>query len=169
MAGRRLQLLPGEEVLVDIRPHWSYVSAPLVLSLAVVAVGIALDVGFPHTSVALHWVEGGVVAVPCAWLAVRVVRWRTTGLVLTPLRLIEYWGVVSRRQWEIRMSRIESTRVVQSPLRRLVGTGRLELAFRVDDEDVVRWIEDVRKPVILQRIVHRRMAPPADPGVGPRY
>jgi len=166
LAGRRLQLLPGEEVLVDIRPHWSYVSAPLVLSLAVVAVGIALDVGFPHTSVALHWVEGGAVAVPCAWLAVRVVRWRTTGLVLTPHRLIEYWGVVSHRQWEIRLSRIESTRVVQSPLRRLVGTGRLELAFRVEDEDAVRWIEDVRKPVILQRIVNRRMAPPPDPGVG---
>ena len=27
--------------------------------------GVALDVGFPHTSVALHWIEGLVVAVPC--------------------------------------------------------------------------------------------------------
>jgi hypothetical protein len=166
LAARRLQLLPGEEVLVDIRPHWSYLSGPLVLSLAAVAIGIALDVGIPHTSVALHWVEGAVVAVPCAWLAVRVVRWRTTGLVLTPLRIVEYWGVVSRREWEIRLSRIESTRVVQSPFRRLVGTGRLELVYWVEDEDEVRWIEDVRKPVILQRIVNRRMVPPPDPGVG---
>jgi uncharacterized membrane protein YdbT with pleckstrin-like domain len=74
--------------------------------------------------------------------------------------------VVSRREWEIRLSRIESTRVVQSPFRRLVGTGRLELVYWVEDEDEVRWIEDVRKPVILQRIVNRRMVPPPDPGVG---
>ena len=102
MAVQRLQLLPGEEVLVDIRPHWSYLSGPLVVSIVVIAIGVALDVGIHHTSVGLHWVEGLVVAVPCAWLAVRVVRWRRTSLIVTSARVLEQWGVMSRRQSEVK-------------------------------------------------------------------
>lgn len=162
MAVPRLQLLPGEEVLVDIRPHWSFLTGPLVVSLAVVALGVALDVGIPHTSVRLHWVEGLVVAVPCLWLAVRVVRWRTTGLVLTPYRIIELWGVGSRHQSETRLAEIVSIVAVQSLPRRIIGTGRLELEIRGEDE--VRWIDDVRKPVILRRVVNRRLRPHPEPG-----
>ena len=157
---QRLQLLPGEEVLVDIRPHWSYLSAPLVVSLIVIAVGVTLDVGFPHTSVALHWVEGLVVAVPCVWLAARVVRWRMTGLVLTSFRVIEQWGTMSRRQADVRLSAIMSVTVEQSLFRRILGTGRIELELWDDDE--IRRLEDVRKPVILQRVINRRLRPRPD-------
>lgn len=165
MAAHRLELLPGEEVLVDIRPHWSCLSGPLAVSLVVIGIGVALDVGVPHTSVVLHWVEGLVVAVPCLWLAERVVRWRTTGLVLTSFRLIEQWGVLSRHHSETRLADIESVSAVQSLGRRLIGTGQLELQIRGLDE--LRVIDDVRKPVILRRVINRRLRPP-EPGPGPR-
>jgi hypothetical protein len=160
LAVQRLQLLPGEEVLVDIRPHWSYLSAPLAVSLVVIAVGVALDVGFPHTSVALHWVEGLAVAVPCVWLAARVVRWRMTSLILTSFRIIQQWGTVSRRQVDIRLSAIVSVTVVQSLFRRMLGTGRIELELWDDEE--IRYLDDVRKPVILQRVINRRLRPRPD-------
>jgi len=54
------------------------------------------------------------VAVPCLWLAVRVIRWRTTSLTLTSARLIERWGPVSRRQADTPLNRITSVAVVQS-------------------------------------------------------
>ncbi len=157
MAAHRLQLLPGEEVLIDIRPHWSCLSGPLVVSFVVIGIGVALDVGLPHTSVAMHWVEGLVVAVPCLWLAVRVVRWRTTSLVLTSLRLIEQWGVFSWRHSETRLAEIESVTAVQSFGRRLIGTGQLELEVRGFDE--LRVLDDVRKPIILRRVINRRLRP----------
>ena len=157
MAVRRIRLLPGEKVLVDIRPHWTYLSGPLVVSSLAIAVGVLLDVALPHTSVALHWVEGSVVAVPCVWLAIRAVRWRMTRLVLTSERIIEQWGVVARRQSETALSAIAAVTVVQSPLRRVVGTGRLEVETWEHDE--IRWIEDVRKPVIFQRVINRRLLP----------
>jgi uncharacterized membrane protein YdbT with pleckstrin-like domain len=157
LAAHRLDLLPGEQVLVDLKPHWSFLTAPLLVSLAVIAVGVALDVGIPHTSVALHWVEGSVVAIPCAWLVVRVVRWRTSSLILTSLRLVEQWGVASRRQAETQLSRIVSVVVVQSLVRRIIGTGRLE--FEILGEEEIRWLDDVRKPVILQRVITRRLRP----------
>ncbi len=161
MAAHRLQLLPGEEVLIDIRPHWSYLSGPLVVSLVVIAIGVALDVGLPHTSVPVHWVEGLVVAVPCLWLAVRVIGWRTTSIVLTSSRIIEQWGLFSRHQSETRLNEIESVMAVQSFGRRLIGTGQLELEIRGFDE--LRVIDDVRKPVILRRVINRRLRPPEAP------
>jgi uncharacterized membrane protein YdbT with pleckstrin-like domain len=165
LAVHRLQLLPGEEVLVDMKPHWSFLSAPLAIAAVVIAIGVALDVGIPHTSVARHWIEGSVVALPCLWLAVRVVRWRMTSLVLTSIRLIEQWGVLTRHESEIMLSHIVSVTVVQSLFRRVIGTGRLELEITGDDE--IHWIDDVRKPVILRRVINRRLPPfPSDLDLG---
>ena len=157
MAGRRLELLPGEAVLVELRPHWSFLSGPLFASLATIAVGVSLDLALPHTSVELHWVEGAVVAVPCTWLALRFVRWRRTTLTLTDRRLVERSGVLMRRQAETALVDIAAVAAVQSFVRRIVGTGRLELEIRDDHE--VRWIDDVRKPEIVQRVIHRRLRP----------
>jgi uncharacterized membrane protein YdbT with pleckstrin-like domain len=162
LADPRLQLLPGEKPLVDIRPHWSFLTGPLAASVVAIAVGVTLDFAIPHTSIGVHWVEGLVVAVPCLWLAVRVVRWRTTSLILTSHRLVERWGVLSRRQAETPLAHLASVTVVQTLVRRIVGTGRLELEFRGDDE--IRWIDDVRKPVIVQRVIHRRLQPYPEPG-----
>lgn len=158
MAARRLEVRPDEKVLIDIRPHWVCISGPLVVAFVVVGIGVALDVGLPNTSVALHWVEGAIVAVPCLWLAVRVIRWRTASLVLTSSRIIEQWGVLSRHQAETGLDEIESVTAVQSIGRRLVGTGDLELVVRGFDE--VRVIEDVRKPVVFRRVIDRRLSPP---------
>ena len=166
MAVDRLQLLPGEEVLVDIKPHWSFLSGPLAVSVIVIAVGVGLDIGIPHTSVTGHWIEGAVVAVPSLWLAVRVVRWRTTRLVVTSARLIELRGMTSGRQAETPLAHILSVIVVQSLARRVIGTGRLELEIR--GEDQVRWIDDVRKPMVLRRVINRRLPPfLPDPDGGP--
>ncbi|MGO8871700.1 MAG: PH domain-containing protein [Acidimicrobiales bacterium] len=167
MAVPRLQLLPGEQVLIDVRPHWSFITGPLVVSLVVIAVGVTLDVGVPHTSVRLHWVEGLVVAVPCVWLLVRVVQWRTTRLVLTPFRIIELWGVVSRHRSETRLAEIVTVVAVQSLPRRIMGTGRLELELRGEDE--VRWLDDVRKPDVLRRVINRRLQPHPGPGTPAGY
>jgi uncharacterized membrane protein YdbT with pleckstrin-like domain len=157
LAVRQLGLLPHEEVLVDIRPHWTYLSGPLAVALVFVAVGVTLDVVFPHSSVALHWVEGLVVAVPCAWLAVRAVRWWTNRLILTSFRLIEQSGVLSRRTAATPLADIASVVVVRSLVRRILGTGRLEL--ELVGEGGIRWIDDVHKPVILQRVITRRLRP----------
>lgn len=157
MAVHRLQLLPDERVLIDVRPHWTYLSGPLAVATVVIGIGVALDVGFPHSSVVLHWIEGLVVAVPCLWLAVRTARWLTTRLVLTSFRLVEQWGVLAPRYAETSLASVVSVLAVQSLWRRILGTGRIELEIR--GEDQIRQIDDVRKPVILQRVITRRLDP----------
>ena len=156
----RPALLPGEEELVDIRPHWVFLSGPLLAALIAVSVGVALDVTVPHTSVAVHWVEGAVVALPCLWLAARVVRWRRCWLMLTSERLVDQWGAASGSQVDIPLDSIERVTAVQSPLRRLVGTGAIDVA--VWGQGVLHRVEDARKPAVLVRIITRRLGPPPE-------
>jgi uncharacterized membrane protein YdbT with pleckstrin-like domain len=161
LAVNRLQLLPDERVLVDIRPHWLFLSGPLAAALVTIGLGVVLDVAYPHTTVVVHWIEGLVVAVPCIWLAARAARWWTTSLVLTSLRLIEQWGTFNRQYSELPLSDVASVVVVQGLFRRMVGTGRLGFVIRSEGE--VHWIDDVRKPVVLRRVINRRLLP--RPGV----
>ena len=157
MPARRPPLLPAEQVLVDIRPHWVFLTAPLLTALVVVTIGVLLDVSLPHTSVTLHWVEGAVVAVPCAWLAVRVVRWRRCWLMLTSYRIVDQWGAARGNQVDIPLDSIERVVVDQGVVRRLLGTGAVDIV--VWDHGVLHRIEDARKPVVLCRIITRRLGP----------
>ena len=162
MATRRPPLFSGEEVLVDVRPHWTFLTGPLVISLVAVGLGIALDVAIPHTSVTLHWVEGIAVAVPCTWLAVRFVRWRRSWLLVTSYRIIDQWGAARGNQIDIPLDSIERVVVDQGLIRRLFGTGAIDVV--VWDEGVLHRIEDARKPAILARIITRRLVPPPSRG-----
>jgi Bacterial PH domain len=166
LAGRRVELDPGERLLVDLHPHWTFLTGPLAVAGVFVAIGVTLDVEFPHTSVALHWLEGLVVAVPCVWLVVRAVRWRTTSLVMTTQRLVEAWGVAHRQEWDVPLERIASVAIVQTLPRRLLGTGRLRLTLWEDNRSF--WIDDVRKPAVLRRVIIRRMGtgPPPERAMG---
>lgn len=145
-------------MLVDIRPHWVFLTGPLVVALVAVTLGITLDVTIPHTSVGLHWVEGAVVAVPCAWLAVRFVRWRRSWLMLTSYRIVDQWGAARGNQIDIPLDSVEQVVVDQGPFRRLLGTGAIDVA--VWDQGILHRIEDARKPVVLCRIITRRLGPP---------
>ena len=157
MPTRRPPLLPAEQVLVDIRPHWVFLTAPLLTALVVVSIGVLLDVAVPHTSVTLHWVEGAVVAVPCAWLAVRVVRWRRCWLMLTSYRIVDQWGAAPGNRVDIPLESVERVVVDQGPVRRLLGTGAVDVV--VWDQGVLHRIEDARKPAVLGRIITRRLGP----------
>ena len=167
MPTRRPPLLPAEQVLVDIRPHWTFLTGPLIAALATIAVGIALDVGIPHTSVAVHWVEGIVVAVPCAWLAVRFVRWRRSWLMLTTYRIVDQWGAAGGNQIDIPLDSVDRVVVDQGLAHRIVGSGAIDVV--VWDQGLLHRIEDARKPAVLARIITRRLGPPpatGEPGWG---
>ena len=148
---------------MDIRPHWAFLSAPLLVALVAVTIGITLDVIFPHTSVSIHWVEGAMVAVPCAWLSVRFVRWRRCWLMVTTDRLVDQWGAASGNRIDIPLDSIERVTAVQSPVRRLVGTGEIDVA--VWGQGVLHRVEDARHPKVLVRIITRRLPPPPVSGL----
>jgi hypothetical protein len=72
---------------------------------------------------------------------------------------------MSHHESETMLSHIVSVTAVQSLLRRVIGTGRIEFEIRGDDQ--IRWINDVPKPMVLRRVINRRLSPfPSDPDAG---
>jgi hypothetical protein len=150
-------LHPGEDVVVDVRPHWLFLSGPAVATVVVVAAAVGVELGIPHEPSALHWVEGLAAALPLCWLGVRVARWRLRRLLVTSQRILELRGMGRRRPAEVGLAEVERVDVVASLPRRLVGAGSLVLVLWGDD--VVRILEDVRRPEVLARIITRRLPP----------
>ena len=87
-------LNPGEQVVLDVRPHWKYLDRPLFAATVVLAGACYAIVA----SVA-RWAA---VALACAlavcllWLVARYLRWAATSLVVTSQRLVLRKGVFGR-------------------------------------------------------------------------
>jgi hypothetical protein len=151
----RRQLDEGEEVLVDLRPHWVFLFGPLATTaLALVAV-LSLATAFTHLPVAVGVLLAVVVAVPAAWLAARAVQWWTTSLVVTDRRFVSRQGVFTPQVAEVRLDRVAEVYARQEIWQRLLGTGRLVVSLRQEAGAIV--VDDVRRPKSLQRVIFRQL------------
>jgi membrane protein YdbS with pleckstrin-like domain len=115
----------GEEVVLDVRPHWWYLAGPVVV-LAVVIVG-AVMVAVNSVPSAVDWVTIGVLALAVMWLVGRYTRWVSTSLVVTTSRLIRRSGVLARSGREIPLAALTDVSYHQRLLQRLIGAGDLLL------------------------------------------
>ncbi len=149
---RRL-LTEGEDVVVELRPHWAFLGWPLMATVAAVALAVGVDVAFPTAPVGVFYVLLGVVAVTGLWLAGRTLRWITTSLVLTTTRLVESSGVLGRRALEIRLDRINELSYHQSLASRLGRTG--EVMVEMGGETGVVMFEHVPRPSAFQSLITR--------------
>ena len=112
-------LNPGEQLAIDVRPHWKYLAGPI-FSVAVVVVGsvVALVEDVPH------WAEIAlaVLLVLClVWLLGRYIKWVTTSFVVTTERLIMRKGVLRRTVREILLDRLTDITYNQTLLDRIMG------------------------------------------------
>jgi hypothetical protein len=131
-------LNPGEQVAIDVRPHWKYLAGPI-FAVAVVVVGsvVALVENVPH------WAELALAAllVLCLlWLGGRYIRWVTTSFVVTSERLVLRKGILRRT-------------VHQTLLDRILGCGDILLESPGRDSQEV--FPDLPHPVRIQNEIYR--------------
>jgi hypothetical protein len=152
---RRL-LFDGEDVVVELRPHWIFLGWPLMATAAAVVVAVAIVVEFPSAGVWLSYVLGALVLLPALWLAGRVLRCVSTSIVITTNRIVERWGVFSRRADEIRLEAVNQMSYHQTILERLfrVGTVFIEVPGRTG----VIVYRCLRRPDVVQRIISEQTA-----------
>lgn len=144
-----------EEVLVDVRPHWVFVSGPALLTLLALAGAIAIGVEFPGAPIQVAWVLGAMVGVPALWLVARISRWLGVSIVVTTHRLIYRRGLLRRDVVQLRLQRIVEVHLTQSLLDRLIGAGRLVVEVQGDPQPL--FVEDVRRPRSLQRVINEQL------------
>lgn len=152
---RRL-LSEGEDVVIELRPHWTALGWVPPLFVAVAAGLIALAVAWPSAPVAIGYAGLAVlVAVGCS-LAIRLLKWRRSALVVTTTRLVRRSGVLARRGLEIRLVRVNEISYDQSILERILGSGRL--LVEVGGETGVIAFDHVRRPAAVAAVLHEQLA-----------
>jgi uncharacterized membrane protein YdbT with pleckstrin-like domain len=149
---RRL-LNEGEEVILDLRPHWAFfLGRAALLILSVVALIAAAALG-AHDIVLL--VLGVVVLVALARLVARYARWTTSEFVVTTDRLVLRAGIVSKRGIEIPLERVNTVFFNQRFGERLLRYG--DLVIESGGERGRQVVSDVPHPERVQSVIHGAM------------
>jgi len=149
----RKLLNTGEEVVVDLRPHWWFFAGPAALLLVtVVALVVAAVIDAPGF---LRLVLACIALAALGWFAGRYMRWATTSFAVTTDRIIFRHGVVSKQGIEIPLERVNTIFFHQSIWERVIGTG--DLVIESAGEKGSEPFTDIRRPSHVQNEIYRLM------------
>jgi uncharacterized membrane protein YdbT with pleckstrin-like domain len=143
----------NEEILLDLRPHWWYITpqvAAVVLAVIVAIVATVLDA--PSI---LIYILVAVVVILLAMLGWRWMTWAGINFVISTDRLIFRSGVITKRGIEIPLERINTVFFAQSLFERMVGSG--DLTVESAGEGGQQHFDNVRRPQRIQQEIYRAM------------
>ncbi|MEX2558245.1 MAG: PH domain-containing protein [Actinomycetota bacterium] len=148
-------LTEGEEVILDLRPHWIALLKPVLWTIAIAVVA------------GIVWVKAGgdvqdeiriaivalalILWIPLAF--VPAVRWRFTLFVLTNERVITRSGVIAKRSKEIPLETINDVTFGQRIIERVLGAG--DLIVESAGESGQNRFTDIRHPEAVQLEIYR--------------
>jgi uncharacterized membrane protein YdbT with pleckstrin-like domain len=143
----------GEEIVLDLRPHWWYLSGPVALVILALAATIAALV--LSTPQALQLALVAVLVATLVWLLVRYAKWATTSFVLTSHRLVHRTGVLAKQGREIPLDHINDISYHQTVFDRLIGAG--DLVIESAGQRGQEVFPDLPKPGLIQNEIYRQI------------
>jgi len=180
---RRL-LIEGEELVLDLRPHWVALVWPTLVAVLVLVGWTLVFSNAPEDGAVRSIVVWGALAVGLAlliWYSVRgFVAWATSNFAVTSDRIIHREGFIAKRTMEIPLEAINDIRFHQSILERIVGAG--DLIIQSASEFGRNVFANIRSPEAVQRTIYqqgernkermyqgggRAPAPPLSPAASP--
>lgn len=163
MYPRRL-LGDGEEVLLELHPHWWRLAGPV--AAVPVVVGLAsfvaaqIPAGRWRTDLRLAVLAVAVLLLVAGSLAPWL-RWRTTWYVLTTRRLVVRTGVLARSGRDLPLTRVTEVSFNRTLWQRLLGFGTLVVDSLGERGEVV--LTDVPRVEEVQRRLYEVAQAPRDP------
>ena len=159
-------LTEGEEVILDLRPHWIALLKPVLWTIVIGAVaGFLWVLAGPESDVLtqMRWAIFGIALVLWVPLALApAVRWRFTLFVLTNERVITRSGVIAKHSKEIPLETINDVTFGQRIIERMLGAG--DLIVESAGESGQNRFTDIRRPEAVQLEIYR--AAEARKGIG---
>ncbi|HSP38802.1 MAG TPA: PH domain-containing protein [Frankiaceae bacterium] len=155
MANIARQLAPGEELVLDLHPHWRrlivpFLAVPVVAALATFAV-LAGPGRAPY--------RDGVLAVAVVLLlmlsGVPYLRWRTTRYLVTDRRVMSRSGIITRLGRDVPLYRLNDVHFENTLADRLTRSGDLVLES-AGEQGQLRFV-DVPRVEEVQRTIYRLM------------
>lgn len=143
----------GEEVVLDLHPHWWFLAPPVAAVVAALVATVIVAVAVQQDVVTFVLV--GVVVLTVIWLLVRYTRWVTTSLVLTNDRLVHRSGLVAKSGREIPLDHINDISYRQHFFERLIGAG--DVVIESAGQRGQEVFEDLPKPGRIQNEIYRQI------------
>jgi uncharacterized membrane protein YdbT with pleckstrin-like domain len=146
----------GEEVVLDLHPHWKRLVVPA--ALVPIVAGVASYVIFVLPSGSLQ--TAGRLAIAAAAVAVLLrfavwpwLRWLTTRYVLTTQRVVIRQGVFGRSGRDVPLTRVNDVSFHHSLLERMLGCGTLTIESAGEHGQAI--LPEVPRVEQVQREVYR--------------
>jgi uncharacterized membrane protein YdbT with pleckstrin-like domain len=152
-------LRDGEELVLDLHPHWWYFASAFLAAVGAFVVGILVLAVWPDPDSSLagpiRVLVGLLILGTLIWLAERYIRWISTHFVLTSDRVIYRSGVIAKHGIEIPLQRINTIFFSQRIFERLLGLGDLKIESA--SETGAQVFEDIRSPDKVQHDIYAQM------------
>jgi membrane protein YdbS with pleckstrin-like domain len=152
MAFPKKLLIPGEQMVLELRPHPVALALAALLTLLDVVVAAWLITAFDGV---VDWIVLAAALVVLVWYPLRkLVAWLTSYFVVTTDRVIQREGWIAKRSIEIPLEQINDIRFTQGVFERMIGAGTLNI--RSASEDGPTEFKDIRHPEEVQRTVYHQ-------------
>ncbi|HEY9558479.1 MAG TPA: PH domain-containing protein [Acidimicrobiales bacterium] len=151
----RKLLNEGEDIVLDLHPHWWFFAKSLAALVATSILGLYVLFGWDGAPGWAEAIVGVLVLATLLWFGLAYARWVTTNFVITTDRLIYRHGVLSKHGIEIPLDRVNTVFFSQSIFERMVGSG--DLTIESAGEMGRQAFSNVRKPSAVQNEIYKQM------------
>ena len=162
MAFPKKLLNTGEQLVVDIRPHWWYFSKQA--AALIVTGGLLIYARIADWPDAVVLGLAGLTVLALLWFVGRYLKWMTTNFAVTSHRVIFRQGVIAKKGIEIPLDRVNTIFFNQGIFERMMGTG--DLTIESAGERGAQNFTDIRKPSRVQNEIYRLIEAEQDEHAG---
>jgi uncharacterized membrane protein YdbT with pleckstrin-like domain len=155
MAYPRRLLNEGEEIALDLKPHWWYFAHNILTGIPLLVlfmVVVGATAGDAQRNLLWVWLVVGIAW--AIWLVIKFVNWHFTQFVVTSDRVIFRTGAISKHGVEIPLERINNINFHQRIFERVIGAGDLDIESAGKDGQT--HFSDVRHPDGVQQEIYRQ-------------
>ena len=153
---RRL-LTEGEEVILDLKPHWIALAKPVLWTVVIGSLTGLIYVKIGGESSTKHVLQLVIIGIAfLLWIPLALVpaiRWRFTLFVLTNERVITRTGVIAKHSKEIPLETINDVTFRQGVMERMIGAG--DLIIESAGESGQNRFSEIRRPEAVQLEIYR--------------
>jgi uncharacterized membrane protein YdbT with pleckstrin-like domain len=158
MAFPRRLLIEGEELVLDLRPHWIALVGPIAVTFVVIVGWMLAFLYAPEDGSGRTVVIWGALAIGLLilfWYPLRaLIAWATSNFAVTSDRIIHREGFLAKHTMEIPLEAINDIRFQQSLFERMVGAG--DLVIQSASEFGRNVFANVRNPEQVQRTIYQQ-------------